>query len=80
MAELEEDYKKVIADTQYTPKKDQLSINKIRPPTLWGSTTGVPRNVLTDLFKKITTWPADFNLHPVIRKIYQERINNFDNN
>lgn len=57
-----------------------MLIKGIRPPTLWGSTTGVPKPVLVDLFNKITTWPSDFNIHPVIKKIYQERINNFNNN
>ena len=57
-----------------------MSVNKLRPPTLWGKQTGVPREVLGDLFTKITTWPSDFNLHPVIKKIYNERINNFSKN
>jgi 2-oxoglutarate dehydrogenase complex dehydrogenase (E1) component-like enzyme len=54
-----------------------LEINKIKIPTLWGAATGVPENVLAELFHKITSWPADFHVHPTIRKIYEERIKNF---
>ena len=52
-------------------------MNKIKVPTLWGKSTGVPHDVLSQLFHKITTWPADFHLHPTIRKIYEERIKCF---
>jgi len=42
--------------------------------------TGVPKNILSDVFKKVTTWPQDFNIHPTIKKIFDERIKNFNNN
>ncbi len=65
----EEDYQKVISD-KVDAVQSNYTLNKIKPPTLWGKTTGVPSNVLTDLFGKITTWPSDFNIHPTIKKIY----------
>lgn len=42
--------------------------------------TGVSKNILKEVFDKITQWPADFNIHPTIKKIYEERIKNFNNN
>ena len=41
--------------------------------------TGATRVVLSEVFKKITTWPADYVLHPTIKKIFEERIKNFNN-
>lgn len=73
----EADYKKVLADSFDSFPQDELPLNKIRPPTQWGTATGVPQEVLSDLFHKITTWPADFHVHPTIRKIYEERIRSF---
>lgn len=35
---------------------------------------------MSDVFKKVTTWPKDFNIHPTIKKIFDERIKNFNNN
>lgn len=35
---------------------------------------------MKEVFDKITNWPADFNIHPTIKKIYEERIKNFNNN
>lgn len=73
----EEDYLKVISDKHDSFPVEELPINKINPPTLWGSTTGVPQKVLGELFHKITNWPSDFHVHPTIRKIYEERIRAF---
>ena len=42
--------------------------------------TGVERKILDEVFKKLTTWPQDFNIHPTIQKIYEERIKNYQNN
>lgn len=45
---LDEDYKKVIADQCDAPTQSYVpEESRIRPPTLWGSTTGVPKDVLT---------------------------------
>ena len=75
----EEDYAKVMND-QSDAAEHEYELDQIKKPTLWGKSTGVPKNVLTDLFKKVTTWPSDFNIHPTIKKIYDERIKNFNNN
>lgn len=32
--------------------------------------TGSPKTVLNEVFKKITTVPAEFNVHPTIKKIF----------
>jgi hypothetical protein len=32
--------------------------------------TGATKTVLSDVFKKITTVPAEFNVHPTIKKIF----------
>jgi 2-oxoglutarate dehydrogenase E1 component len=37
-------------------------------------------NLLSEIFAHLTTWPADFNVHPTIQKIYEERKTNFNNN
>jgi 2-oxoglutarate dehydrogenase E1 component len=41
--------------------------------------TGNKKEELTEIFKKITTWPQNFNIHPTIKKIFEERIKNFTN-
>jgi 2-oxoglutarate dehydrogenase complex dehydrogenase (E1) component-like enzyme len=79
MKEYEEDYKKVMNDKSddkpeldnpfYEVKKVENSLQK----------TGTPKAVLNDIFKKITTWPQDFTIHPTIKKIFEERIKNFTN-
>ena len=46
---------------------------------LWGPKTGVPRDVLTQLFTKVTTWPKNFNVHPIVKKLFSERIKLFNN-
>lgn len=81
LAAYEEDYKKVISE-KFDPSPDQYEyeFSKIAKPKIWGPTTGVPRTVLSDLFKKITTWPANFNIHPIVKKLYEERIKLFNNN
>ncbi len=65
----EEDYAKVMKD-QPDAKEHEYKLEEIKKPTLWGKSTGVPKNIMSDLFKKITTWPNDFNIHPTIKKIY----------
>ena len=65
----EEDYAKVMKD-QPDAKEHEIKLEEIKKPTLWGKSTGVPKNIMSDLFKKITTWPNDFNIHPTIKKIY----------
>ena len=67
----EADYKKVIADQFDNFKQDDLAIRQIKTPALWGKATGVPRDILSNLFHKITTWPSDFHVHPTLRKIYE---------
>lgn len=62
------------------PPQYENPSSKIRPPTQWGPTTGVPKDVLTELFGKLTTWPSDFNVHPIVKKLYNERIKLFTNN
>lgn len=46
---------------------------------MWGPNTGVPHNTLTKIFQNISSWPEDFNIHPTIKRIYEERIKNFQN-
>jgi hypothetical protein len=33
--------------------------------------TGVTKVVLNDIFKKVTTWPQEFTIHPTIKKIFE---------
>ena len=40
--------------------------------------TGVPRDTLKEIFHKITVWPKNFNIHPTIKKIFEERTKNFN--
>lgn len=77
----DEDYKKVLNGKcdPFPPQYENPS-SKIRPPTIWGSTTGVPKDVLSELFVKLTTYPSDFNVHPIVKKLYNERIHLFKNN
>jgi 2-oxoglutarate dehydrogenase complex dehydrogenase (E1) component-like enzyme len=42
--------------------------------------TGTTKTVLNEVFKIITTVPAEFNVHPTIKKIFEERVKNFNNN
>lgn len=42
--------------------------------------TGVPKHILVDVFKKITNLPADFNVHPIIKKIFDERVRTMRHN
>lgn len=42
--------------------------------------TGVPKAALDDIFKYVTQWPSDFNVHHTIQKIYEERRQNYANN
>lgn len=44
------------------------------------SKTGVSKTTLEEVFKHMTTWPKDFNVHPTIQKIYEERRTNFNTN
>jgi 2-oxoglutarate dehydrogenase complex dehydrogenase (E1) component-like enzyme len=37
----------------------------------------VPKDTLAELFKKVSTWPDSFNIHPTIKKIFDERAKNF---
>jgi 2-oxoglutarate dehydrogenase E1 component len=77
-----EDYAKVMADNCDSSIRAQYEnpSSKIRAPTMWGPSTGVPKDVLTELFGKLTTWPSDFNIHPIIKKFYAERIKLFSDN
>jgi len=77
----DEDYKKVLAEKfDPIPPQYENPSSKIRPPTIWGSSTGVPKDVLSELFVKLTTYPSDFNIHPIVKKLYNERIKLFNNN
>jgi 2-oxoglutarate dehydrogenase E1 component len=80
MKEYEEDYKKVMSDkTDEKPVTEDpyYEVKTVDNPQL---KTGASKTVLSDIFKKITTWPQDFTLHPTIKKIFEERIKNFTNN
>lgn len=59
-AKFEEDYKKVMEDRHDRFTDEDLPIQQIRPPVLWGTKTGVPLEVLADIMNKVTTWPTDF--------------------
>ena len=37
------------------------------------SQTGVPDEDLKNIGKKLTTLPEDFNIHPTLKKIYDQR-------
>jgi 2-oxoglutarate dehydrogenase E1 component len=80
MKEYEEDYKKVMSDkTDEKPVTEDpyYEVKTVDNPQL---KTGASKTVLSDIFKKITSWPQDFTLHPTIKKIFEERIKNFTNN
>lgn len=79
MKEYEEDYKKVMSDQPFRLEEFNLDVSVIKTPKLWGEKTGVSKDVLTEIINKVTTWPSDFNIHPTIKKIYEERIKNFKN-
>lgn len=51
---------------------------KIKVSQLWGDKTGVARSELDNLFKRVTTWPEDFNVHATIQRLYDERIKNYN--
>lgn len=78
----EQDYKKVLSSEKLEPPTVyQNEFSKIRtPPAIWGPNTGVNIDTLAKLFKLITTWPTDFNIHPTIKRIYDDRVKNFVNN
>lgn len=42
--------------------------------------TGVPKHILLDVFKKVTTLPINFIVHPTIKKIFDERIKSMNQN
>jgi 2-oxoglutarate dehydrogenase E1 component len=70
MKEYEEDYKKVMSDkTDEKPVTENpyYEVKKVDNPQL---KTGAPKTVLSEIFKKITSWPQDFTLHPTIKKIF----------
>ena len=80
MKEYEEDYKKVMNDkADYKPKLED-PFYKLQPIQLPQNKTGINKQVLNDIFKKITTVPSDFNIHPTIKKIFEERVKNFTQN
>ena len=63
------------------PEQHEEEFSKIRKPEYkWGKTTGVPKKVLTPLFKTMTTWPEKFNIHPIIKKIYNAKIQAYEKN
>jgi 2-oxoglutarate dehydrogenase complex dehydrogenase (E1) component-like enzyme len=71
MKEYEEDYKKVMNDkSDEKPEQEDpyYELQKVQNPQ---NKTGYPRQILSEVFKKITTWPQDFNVHPTIRKIIE---------
>lgn len=80
MKEYEEDYKKVMndkTDPQPKPEDPHYEVKKVDNIQ---HKTGATKATLTEIFKKVTTWPQDFNIHPTIKKIFEERIKNFSNN
>lgn len=42
----------------------------VKTSNLWGNKTGVARNELDELVKKVTTWPEDFNVHATIKRLF----------
>lgn len=42
--------------------------------------TGVKKAHLDEVFKHVSEWPHDFNVHQTIQKIYEERRQNYANN
>lgn len=80
MKEYEEDYKKVINDKSDAPPVQEDRYYEIMKVENAENKTGVSRITLGEIFKKITTWPQDFRIHPTIKKIVEERIKNFNNN
>ena len=42
--------------------------------------TGLKKEVLDKIFSKVSTWPQEFNLHPTIKKIFDERARTYNNN
>lgn len=74
----EEDYEKVLHEKYDKFTQEELALRTLKP--VQTSSTGVSKNVLSEVFEKITTWPEDFNIHHTIKKIYDERRKNFHNN
>lgn len=50
---------------------------EVKSSSLWGNKTGIARNELNELIKRVTTWPEDFNVHATIKRLYEERIKNY---
>ena len=74
----EEAYKKVthdIADDQPEHEDPYYELEKVPNPQY---KTGVPRDTLKEIFYKITVWPKNFNIHPTIKKIFEDRTKNFN--
>lgn len=80
MKEYEEDYKKVMNNQATIKPVLEDPCYKFEVVTLPEYKTGATRAILSDVFKKVTTWPSDFTIHPTIKKIFEERIKNFTNN
>lgn len=80
MKEYEEDYKKVMNDKTDEKPEAKDPYYEVKSVENTQYKTGTPKAVLGDIFKKVTTWPQDFTIHPTIKKIFEERIKNFNNN
>lgn len=80
MKEYEEDYKKVMNDKSDDKPPQPSPYDQIKKVDSLQLKTGLSKNILSDVFKKITTWPQDFSIHPTIKKIFDERIKTFNNN
>ena len=72
----EKEYQNVVNDKFESYQTGEDVIYKLKEvDTTKG--TGVSKSILDDVFKKVTTWPEDFNIHPTIKKIYEERKKNY---
>lgn len=80
MQKYEESYKNALNNTIKTNWKnnDWEHLNPIKKVA--DTKTGVSKTVLEEVFKHVSTWPSDFNVHPTIQKIYEERRTNFTTN
>lgn len=76
----EEDYTKVINDQVNTEELKMMDDPIYKVKDISTESTGVSKDILNSVFETITTWPENFNIHPTIKKIYDERRKHFHNN
>ena len=74
-AHLEESYKKSKTVTYEAEEWKTKQWDKIKDPHLYGKQkdTGVPKEILTDIGKKISVLPAEHTFHPQLMKIFAAR-------